>query len=166
MKEILISTSVVIVCLALLVFSFLGSGKTPEAIAATTATTKVTALETATVDYPDANIITTDSGLQYFDIKEGEGDNPVIAQEVTVNYTGKLASGRVFDSSQGRGPFTFTIGVGQVIKGWDEGVMSMKPGGERRLIIPPELAYGDRGAGRVIPGGATLIFDVEFIEAK
>jgi peptidylprolyl isomerase len=109
--------------------------------------------------------ITTTSGLQYGDIHVGTGNSPTQGQRVTVHYTGVLADGgKKFDSSVDRDePFTFTIGVGQVIQGWDEGVMSMKVGGKRRLIIPPHLGYGAFGAGRVIPPNATLIFDVELL---
>ncbi|MFM6058355.1 MAG: FKBP-type peptidyl-prolyl cis-trans isomerase, partial [Microcystis aeruginosa] len=111
--------------------------------------------------------VTTDSGLKYIDIVEGTGETPQKGQKVTVHYTGTLTDGEKFDSSKDRNqPFTFTIGVGQVIKGWDEGVASMKVGGQRTLIIPPELGYGARGAGGVIPPNATLLFDVELLGVK
>lgn len=113
------------------------------------------------------NAVTTPSGLKYIDLKEGEGGSPSRGQTVTVHYTGTLEDGTKFDSSRDRGrPFSFKIGVGQVIAGWDEGVGSMKVGGQRLLIIPAELGYGSRGAGGVIPPNATLIFDVELLEVK
>ena len=112
-------------------------------------------------------MITTESGLKYSDIVAGEGESPKPGQMVTVHYTGTLENGTRFDSSVDRGqPFVFKIGVGQVIKGWDEGVMTMKPGGKRSLTIPPELGYGARGAGGVIPPNATLIFEVELLGVK
>jgi peptidylprolyl isomerase len=112
-------------------------------------------------------VITTESGLQYEDLVEGTGASPTKGSYVTVHYTGTLTDGKKFDSSRDRSePFTFQIGVGQVIKGWDEGVMSMKVGGRRRLTIPPSLGYGARGAGGVIPPNATLIFDVELLGVK
>ncbi len=111
-----------------------------------------------------AKTVTTASGLKYIDIKKGKGASPKPGQMVTVHYTGWLTNGKKFDSSVDRGkPFTFRIGAHQVIKGWDEGVMSMKIGGKRRLIIPPQLGYGSRGAGGVIPPNATLIFDVQLL---
>ena len=107
---------------------------------------------------------TTGSGLKYTDEVVGTGESPTSGRDVTVHYTGKLIDGKKFDSSLDRDqPFTFTIGIGQVIKGWDEGVLTMKVGGKRKLTIPPELGYGSRGAGGVIPPNATLIFDVELI---
>ena len=111
-------------------------------------------------------MITTDSGLQYEDITIGQGPTAAKGQNVSVHYTGVLADGTQFDSSVGRGPFEFTLGVGMVIKGWDEGVQGMKIGGQRTLIIPPELGYGARGAGGVIPPNATLKFDVELIAVE
>ncbi len=108
--------------------------------------------------------VTTGSGLKYVDVKVGEGAVPQAGKRVTVHYTGTLLDGTKFDSSVDRGqPFVFVIGVGQVIRGWDEGVMSMKVGGKRKLTIPANLAYGERGAGGVIPPNATLIFDVELL---
>lgn len=110
---------------------------------------------------------TTASGLKYIDDTEGTGETPKPGQTVTVHYTGTLTDGKKFDSSKDRDePFSFTIGIGQVIKGWDEGVMTMKVGGKRKLVIPPDLGYGSRGAGGVIPGNATLHFDVELISIK
>jgi peptidylprolyl isomerase len=107
---------------------------------------------------------TTPSGLQYEDIVVGEGASPTKSRSVSVHYTGTLTDGSKFDSSRDRGrPFTFTIGDGQVIKGWDEGVMDMKVGGRRILTIPSALGYGAQGAAGVIPPNATLIFDVELL---
>ena len=108
---------------------------------------------------------TTASGLQYWDIVVGTGATAVAGKPVKVRYTGWLTDGKKFDSSVDRGqPFGFTLGAGQVIKGWDEGVAGMKVVGKRQLRIPPELGYGSRGAGSVIPPNATLIFDVELLE--
>ncbi len=105
------------------------------------------------------------SGLAYLEIKPGSGSSPTVGKQVKVHYTGTLENGTKFDSSVDRGqPFSFTIGVGQVIPGWDEGVLSMKVGGKRKLVIPPQLGYGANGAGGVIPPNATLIFDVELLE--
>ncbi len=112
----------------------------------------------------DETLTTTDSGLQYVDLTEGDGASPEKGQTVEVHYTGTLEDGTKFDSSRDRNrPFKFKIGVGQVIKGWDEGVASMKVGGRRKLVIPSDLAYGSRGAGGVIPPDATLVFDVELL---
>ena len=111
--------------------------------------------------------VTTDSGLQFEDVTIGTGDSPKPGDIVIVHYTGSLTDGTKFDSSRDRSdPFAFQIGVGQVIKGWDEGVMSMKVGGRRNLIIPSALAYGARGAGGIIPPHATLNFDVELLEVQ
>ena len=118
-----------------------------------------------------AKPVTTASGLQMIDTKVGTGASPRANQTAVVHYTGWLyengAKGQKFDSSVDRGqPFEFQIGRGMVIKGWDEGVASMKVGGKRTLIIPPELGYGARGAGGVIPPNATLMFDVELLSVK
>jgi len=108
---------------------------------------------------------TTPSGLQYWDIVVGSGATAAPGNVVKVHYTGWLTTGEKFDSSRDRGqPFTFPLGGGQVIKGWDEGVAGMKVGGQRQLRIPPELGYGASGAGGVIPPNATLIFDVELLD--
>jgi peptidylprolyl isomerase len=108
--------------------------------------------------------VTTPSGLKYVDENVGDGKSPEKGKRVTVHYTGTLTDGKKFDSSRDRGqPFKFVIGVGQVIAGWDEGVMSMKVGGKRKLIIPANLGYGARGAGGVIPPNAELHFDVELL---
>lgn len=108
----------------------------------------------------------TDTKLKYKDIKVGTGPTPQTGQKVTVTYTGWLLDGKKFDASTPGNPFTFTIGKGQVIKGWDEGVASMKVGGKRTLIIPPDLAYGAKGAGKDIPPNATLKFDVELLKVN
>jgi FKBP-type peptidyl-prolyl cis-trans isomerase len=105
--------------------------------------------------------------LKYQDLKEGTGAEAKKGNEVTVHYTGWLTNGTKFDSSRDRNePFTFKLGEGRVIKGWDAGVAGMRVRGKRKLTIPPELGYGDRGAGRVIPPGATLVFEVELLNVR
>jgi peptidylprolyl isomerase len=187
MKEILISFGVIVVCGVLLVISSIfNNGDRASAIAAqlsdeepieivaskTTETSPTSEVQIALeplseITKKPSNMkdqITTPSGLKYIDVVEGDGASPQTGQTVTVHYTGKLENGTTFDSSRDRNrPFSFKIGVGQVIQGWDEGVGDMKVGGRRTLIIPPELGYGDRGAGGVIPPKATLIFDVELL---
>jgi FKBP-type peptidyl-prolyl cis-trans isomerase len=110
----------------------------------------------------------TDSGLEYIETLAGTGAQAVAGKTVSVHYTGKLQNGKVFDSSYNRGtPLDFPLGAGRVIKGWDEGIALMKVGGKAQLIIPPDLAYGARGAGGgLIPPNATLIFDVELVGVK
>ena len=110
--------------------------------------------------------ISTPSGLKYVDKVVGTGASPKKGQKVSVHYTGWLENGTKFDSSVDRGPFEFVIGVGQVIKGWDEGVSTMRVGGKRKLIIPPSLGYGAQGAGNAIPPNSKLLFDVELLGIK
>ena len=115
----------------------------------------------------EPKVITTDSGLKYSDLKVGTGDTAKKGDTVEVHYTGWLKNGKKFDSSLDRGkPFSFQLGAGRVIKGWDEGVAGMKVGGKRKLIIPAKLAYGERGAGGVIPPNATLLFEVQLLDLK
>lgn len=118
----------------------------------------------------ESKAVTTTSGLKYEDLLPGTGAAAEQGKKVVVNYTGWLdangAKGKQFDSSLGRGPFSFTLGVGQVIRGWDEGVAGMKVGGKRVLYIPAKLGYGKRGAGSVIPPDADLIFEVELLDVK
>jgi peptidylprolyl isomerase len=182
-REILISLGVMVVCcLVLIVAQWTGRG---EAIAANLSPTETpsTALETPTEtpqatqpsaliaqvpNTPDLNVdeqevITTDSGLKYIDIVEGTGATPQAGQTVYVHYTGTLEDGTKFDSSRDRNrPFSFPLGAGRVIKGWDEGIATMQVGGRRQLIIPPDLGYGARRVGP-IPANSTLIFDVELL---
>jgi FKBP-type peptidyl-prolyl cis-trans isomerase FkpA len=109
--------------------------------------------------------ITTPSGLIYEDLSAGEGEAAQAGQRVSVHYTGWLTDGTKFDSSKDRNdPFDFPLGAGHVIRGWDEGVQGMKVGGVRKLTIPPQLGYGARGAGGVIPPNATLVFEVELLK--
>ena len=113
---------------------------------------------------PEGKEVTTASGLQYIDLKIGTGARAQAGQTVSVHYSGWLDNGTPFDSSVERGqPFSFPLGGGRVIKGWDEGVQGMQVGGKRKLIIPSHLGYGARGAGNVIPPHATLIFEVELL---
>ena len=116
---------------------------------------------------PNSKEIVTPSGLTYLDQTIGTGEPAVAGQTATVHYTGWLENGNKFDSSVDRGqPFSFPLGAGRVIKGWDEGVVGMKVGGKRKLTIPASLGYGTGGVGGVIPPNATLIFDVELLEIR
>ena len=112
-------------------------------------------------------IVRTDSGLRYRDTRCGDGTEAEVGDTVTMHYTGRLQNGKRFDSSRDRGgPFTFRLGVGLVIRGLDEGLQGMREGGARRLIIPPELAYGKAGSPPAIPRNATVIYDIELVDVK
>lgn len=173
MKEILISLGVMVVCcLVLVIAQFTNRGDAIAANLPATETPAVTVEETIPVsqnlmaqlpDSTENNVVTTESGLQYVDIEEGTGATPQAGQTVFVHYTGTLEDGTKFDSSRDRNrPFSFPLGAGRVIRGWDEGISTMKVGGRRQLIIPPSLGYGSRNVGP-IPANSTLIFDVELL---
>lgn len=116
-------------------------------------------------DHPGKKLVTTASGLRYVVLKDGAGAKPGKGKAIKAHYTGTFLNGKKFDSSRDRGQtFNFTVGIGQVIKGWDEALADMKKGEQRILIVPPNLAYGARGAGGVIPPNATLVFDVELVD--
>ena len=185
MREILISFGVVVACCAVLLVAQFTGGDGERAVAGSVTSTPAAVERSETLiaqgasdlldntqedtmaenaALPEEEVVTTESGLQYVVIAEGDGAEPQPGNRVYVHYVGTLEDGTKFDSSRDRGkPFDFTIGQGQVIKGWDEGVGMMKVGDRRKLIIPPELGYGARGAGGVIPPNATLIFDVELL---
>lgn len=189
MRPILISLSVVIVCAVAILFTLINA-QNQTALAANLQAEEQQAEQAAAAEpakpindtnpslfaqapaetktsepVADENgVYTTESGLKYEKLESGDGAQPQTGQTVMVHYTGMLEDGTVFDSSRERNrPFSFRIGVGQVIRGWDEGVGMMHVGDRWKLIIPPELGYGERGAGGVIPPNATLIFDVELL---
>ena len=208
MRDILISSTVCVLCLLLALVSQLVAPSTVDAAAvdaaaatSTAATASVVAKTTSAVaarpsfeldpddpnpilfamapdtnqadasalggplDAPDTQI--TASGLKITELQVGEGAVAASGQTVQVHYRGTLENGKQFDASYDRGtPFNFPLGAGRVIKGWDEGVVGMKVGGKRKLVIPPDLAYGSRGAGGVIPPNATLVFEVELLDVK
>ncbi|HTL89590.1 MAG TPA: FKBP-type peptidyl-prolyl cis-trans isomerase [Leptolyngbya sp.] len=172
MREILISFGVMVACAVLIIVAQVTGSRDP-AIAANlpqpeanpvAQVAQAADLKPMTTPAESKDMVTTDSGLKYTEVTEGTGASPEKGQVVTVHYTGTLEDGTKFDSSRDRGqPFKFKIGVGQVIKGWDEGVGTMKVGGRRNLVIPPELGYGSRGIGP-IPPNSTLLFDVELLK--
>jgi peptidylprolyl isomerase len=188
MNEVFISFGIMLACvLVLVVAQFTGTkdvanaGNLPKqtmvdivanAVVAETAKFNpppqaATSAATPTEKKSMSEIVTTASGLKYEVIAEGNGAAPKAGQTVIVHYTGTLEDGTKFDSSRDRNdPFSFKLGAGQVIKGWDEGLALMKVGDRRKLTLPPELGYGARGAGGVIPPNATLIFDVELLGIK
>lgn len=175
MKSILLSVGFMLVCVVVLVLAQVGNNVNSAVAANLTETTPAptsvtknqTLIASNAMSESDAKVVTTPSGLKYIELEEGTGAIPKPGQKVEVHYIGTLENGTKFDSSRDRGkPFDFNIGTGQVIKGWDEGLSTMKVGGRRQLIIPPDLGYGSRGAGGVIPPNATLLFDVELLGVK
>ncbi len=169
MREIIVSFGVIVVCVVVLVVSQFTNQ--PNAIADRLTQNQPQIAQVIekptsnTMSDDDNKVVTTASGLKYVVLNEGTGAAPKTGQTVVVHYTGTLEDGTKFDSSRDRGqPFSFKLGVGQVIKGWDEGLSTMKVGDRRQLTIPPELGYGARGAGGTIPPNATLIFDVELLK--
>ncbi|MFM2064131.1 MAG: hypothetical protein RLZZ507_3802 [Cyanobacteriota bacterium] len=176
MKGILLSVVFMLVCVVALVLAQMGGKQdTASAVkltetqpAATVVTEEKNTLVANNNTMSNDNVVTTPSGLKYVELAKGTGETtPKKGQTVVVHYTGTLEDGTKFDSSRDRGqPFSFKIGVGKVIKGWDEGLSTMKVGDRRQLIIPPDLGYGARGAGGVIPPNATLIFDVELLAIR
>ncbi len=188
MKEVLISFTVFLLCISVTIYSQFTTPKPVNAAQSSVNTTlninlnknasqpKINLFELDPSDpnptlfamandsQDNANTRTTESGLIIEDLEIGKGDEASSGQTVTVNYTGTLTNGNQFDTSIGRAPFSFPLGAGRVIKGWDEGVVGMKVGGKRKLTIPPQLGYGSRGAGNVIPANATLIFEIELLK--
>jgi peptidylprolyl isomerase len=174
MKTIIIVLSIMALSLGFLLFKGFFGPSTPSAAVAKEPSAVVTPkgdnpVAQSMLDIlqdPNTQWVTTESGLKYVDLVVGEGEQPQIAQTVTVHYQGILETGKTFDSSYKRNqPLEFRLGVGQVIKGWDEGVSSMKINGKRLLVIPPQLAYGSRKVGPILPD-STLIFEVELLGAS
>jgi peptidylprolyl isomerase len=161
----MIAGGITLLAALLLALSFVGGA--PSAASPAALPRPAQPLPAAQSDSSQGGLVRTPSGLQYLDQVVGSGAQPQPGQTVVVHYTGYLDNGTVFDSSLQRGqPFEFVLGAGQVIRGWDEGLATMRVGGKRRLVIPPELAYGAAGAGGVIPPNARLTFDVELLEVR
>jgi peptidylprolyl isomerase len=163
---------IVLVCSFVSAAILLAQTESPQAPAAPPTTTQKTS---ATTSKPatsrtssTAQWITTGSGLKYEDVVVGKGPQPKPGDDILVNYTGRFTNGKIFDSSlaPGRTPFELHLGRGEVIKGWDEGLSTMHVGGKRKLLIPPDLAYGARGYPGVIPPNSTLTFEVELLRIK
>ena len=169
MKGILISFGIMAVAVLIIVVAQFAGGQSAIAGSGAPSTgvtnqTEVKIAEAASINMSDSEIKETGTGLKYKVITAGTGAIPKNGDTVIVHYTGTLEDGTKFDSSRDRdSPFSFKLGIGQVIKGWDEGLSIMRVGDRRTLIIPPDLGYGARGAGGVIPANATLIFDVELL---
>ena len=169
MKGILISFGIMAVAVLIIVVAQITGGQSAIAGSGAPSTgvtnqTEVKIAEAASINMSDSEIKETGTGLKYKVITAGTGAIPKKGDTVIVHYTGTLEDGTKFDSSRDRdSPFSFKLGIGQVIKGWDEGLSIMRVGDRRTLIIPPDLGYGARGAGGVIPANATLIFDVELL---
>lgn len=166
MRKILVGSIWVLSCGSLGAFLQFAMINNASAIAVSNSTRQQPALNTIALTVSkDAKTITTASGLKYTVLKAGKGATAKKGQTVFVHYTGTLTNGTKFDSSRDRGqPFSFPLGEGRVIPGWDEALSTMKVGERRKLTIPPNLAYGAAGAGGVIPPNATLIFDVELLK--
>ncbi|MGD9898098.1 MAG: FKBP-type peptidyl-prolyl cis-trans isomerase [Calditrichaceae bacterium] len=156
-----------LIIISLMIFSiFSCSGKNEDVKEEQSLKSEIKKETIMPISIPD-DAVTTSSGLKYVEIKEGDGAQPQKGNTVVVHYTGWLLDGKKFDSSVDRNQkFEFVYGVGQVIRGWDEGLSTMKVGGKRKLFIPADLGYGSRGAGGVIPPNATLVFDVELFDIK
>lgn len=181
MREILVSLGLMLSCGLLVLIIQFTTGKNPAIAGSTTTAPSTESIATipstptlVAMNEPEQEIAldldakktkTTASGLKYTVLKQGSGATPKQGDTVFVHYTGTLQNGQKFDSSRDRNrPFSFKVGVGQVIQGWDEGLSMMKVGDRWMLEIPAELGYGERGAGGVIPPGATLLFDVELLK--
>jgi len=165
-KYLFVTIFLILLIVAGVIFSFFGKKNQNTALQTSSPSATITTVETPTVVVAStsATPIMNVTELKIEDEKVGTGDAAVAGKKVTVNYVGTLTDGSKFDSSYDRNePFTFTLGAGEVIPGWDQGVAGMKIGGKRRLTIPSSLAYGDSGIPGAIPGGATLIFEVELL---